>query len=258
MATASIRIDQSTHTTTPIGVVGRARDDLEIAEQVTLRNGDDSGVYSWRWVLLARPTGSTAALSNPIAATATFTPDIVGTYRVRLTVNEGLLGEVDTTVAVVRDPDGLRIPAAGETTEANWLIGGSPNERGWHPDMEAYLAFLKTYTAQFVLDNIITDTFVAATVDDYDPGSPWPVAQVLRLTPNAAGTTLNGLVAPTVAMQVLLCNLSTVDNIVIAHEAVASTAENRFVTANATNITVRPTGSSMAWYDLTSQRWRAR
>jgi hypothetical protein len=144
MATATIRIDQATHATQPAGVAGRARDDLEIDEVVTLRSTTNSGVTSWRWQLRSKPTGSTAALSNPIASLCTFTPDMEGSYLVWLSVNDGLEGEVAKTVAVVRDSDGLRIPAAEEDTEANWLVSGVPNTRGWHPDLEAYLLFLRS------------------------------------------------------------------------------------------------------------------
>ena len=146
MATAAIRIDQPTHATQPTGVAGRARDDIELGEAVTLRNGNNSGVDSWRWELLARPTASTARLSNPILSTCTFTPDVVGTYRVKLSVNEGLEGEVAITVAIVRDADGLRVPAAYEgitgSEETNYLIDGSPNTLGPWPDFEAYLLHL--------------------------------------------------------------------------------------------------------------------
>ena len=164
MATAAIRIDQPSHATQPTGVVGRARDDLELAGAITLRNGDNSGVVAWRWELLYRPTGSLASLTNPVLPTVTFTPDVEGTYRLRLTVNDGLVGEVATTVAVVRDVEGLRIPAAGETTEANFAINGAINTKGWHPDLEAYLVSLKTNTA-VVYDIDFTDITPVAIAD---------------------------------------------------------------------------------------------
>lgn len=148
MASAAIRIDQLDHSTTPYGVIGRARDDLELDLAVTMRNGDNSGVTGWRWALLSRPRDSTAVLSNPTAPTVTFTPDVEGSYRVRLTVNGGLVGEVATTVAVMRDANGLRIPATEESTEANWLVDGVPNAGGWWPDVEALLIYLRDGLAE--------------------------------------------------------------------------------------------------------------
>jgi hypothetical protein len=161
MAAAAIRIDQPTHGSIPIGVVGRTRDDIERNEPVTLRNGDNSGVESWRWALLSKPPSSTAALSNPTSALVTFTPDLVGTYRVRLTVNGGLTGEVDTRLVIVRDADGLRIPAFDEGLEGNYLIDGSPNEQGWWPDFAAYLAHVRAEAS--ALGDDLTD--LVADVD---------------------------------------------------------------------------------------------
>src|SRR5690606_10675694 len=68
------------------------------------------------------------------------TPDVVGTYRLRLTVNNGARGETDVRVAIVRDSEGLRIPAAGEGEEANYPIGdGTLNDQGYWPDLSRLL-----------------------------------------------------------------------------------------------------------------------
>lgn len=131
MAQARIRIDQAGHPTSPIGVPGASRDDLILGLQVALRNQDDTGVRSWRWSLKDRPTTSLATLSNTTAAVPTFTPDVPGTYRVELIVNEGRKGEKDIQFAAVRNAQGLRMPAAGEQAEAG--------PRGYMPDLEEWL-----------------------------------------------------------------------------------------------------------------------
>ncbi len=162
MATSLIRIDQSGHPTLEIGTPGISRDDIVISTQVQLANGNDTGVRSRRWTLLSKPTGSTAVLSSPTDAAVTFTPDLIGTYRVRLIVNEGRSGEVDTRLIAIRDASGLRIPAAGESNEANW--GG--NERGWHPDMELYLQSITSANSVFSVKNgarLATDAALPAT-----------------------------------------------------------------------------------------------
>lgn len=143
MATASIRIDQAAHPTTPRGVAGRSRNDIVLASVVQLANHDDTGVRSWRWEILDQPDRATPdQLSNPTSAAPTFTPNTAGTYRVRLTVNEGHGGQVDTRTVVILDANGQRCPAAGERNESNWIDPdtGLPNDRGWATDMDGKIA----------------------------------------------------------------------------------------------------------------------
>lgn len=138
MSTAQIRIDQPAHPTTPIGVSGRSRDDIVISSLVQLRNHSDVGVRSHWWEILDQPNrASPVQLSNPTAAAPTFTPNAEGTYRVRLTVNEGRTGQVDTRTVVIRNAAGGRCPAAGERAESNWIDTdtGLPNVRGWATDL---------------------------------------------------------------------------------------------------------------------------
>lgn len=134
---ASIRIDQPANPTTPIGQPGRARDDLLLGLPVTLRNSDDTDVVRWVWALIDVPLGSTAVLSGATSPQVTFTPDVAGSYLVRLMVNDGLTGQIDLKVAAVRDSLGRRYPATGETAAAvNWP---GNDEKGWGKDGEQIL-----------------------------------------------------------------------------------------------------------------------
>jgi hypothetical protein len=205
MATATIRIDQATHTTQPAGVAGRARDDIELGEVVTLRSTTNSGVTSWRWTLRAKPTASAAVISNPVVSVCTFTPDVEGTYLVRLEVNDGLAGEKAEIVIVVRDADGLRIPAAGEDIQANWLIDGVPNARGWHPDLEAWLLAMRdgriVYDIDFTLLAGMALTDGANTLGDRE----WTGANIGTNTDSAdvvAGTGLSIIHIAAVATEI--------------------------------------------------------
>lgn len=145
MPSAVIRIDQPTHPAAPVGTPGRSRDDLVAGSLVQLRNADDTGVRSWLWSLVSKPQGSAAALANPASAVASFTPDLVGSYLVKLAINGGnARGLLQRRVAIVRDISGLRIPAAGEEDEANYLIGGVENEDGWWPDLQEFLEMIRT------------------------------------------------------------------------------------------------------------------
>ena len=127
MALAQIKMSQAT---LPIVVAGVARDDIRKGVPVVLRNGDDTGVSSWRWVLLYRPPGSAAALINPNSSAANITPDAHGSYRVQLSIGQGRLSHGETQIKVfrVRDASGFAAPAAGERgAESNYLIDGNPN-----------------------------------------------------------------------------------------------------------------------------------
>ncbi len=140
MASAQIRIYQAGHPTLAIGIPGRARRDLVRNLAVQLRNNDDTDVRSHRWAILGQPDlGNPVVLSNPVSATPTFIPDVPGTYRIRLLVNEGRKGEVSTLLCTVPNFSGKRFPAvAEEGTESNWLDDdtGAPSTRGWQRDME--------------------------------------------------------------------------------------------------------------------------
>jgi hypothetical protein len=140
VAQALITFDQPTHATTPKGSAGRARNDLELGEPVVVRNTNNTDVTRWRWQLRDQPVGSTATISDPTSATITFTPDIAGSYRITLSVNEGLPHEIDSKIGAVLSVDGYRYPATDErATEVNWLVDGETNTKGWGKDLEVIL-----------------------------------------------------------------------------------------------------------------------
>jgi hypothetical protein len=148
VAAATIKISQTGLTATP---AGQARRDVAVGVPVTLRNGDDSGVTTWRWVLLYRPPGSSATIANPNSAVATITPDVDGgTYRIQLSINGAreALGEVQTRVFRVPDAAGLAAPAANERgDEANYVVDAVTNTWGWADEYNRrYLASVDTRT----------------------------------------------------------------------------------------------------------------
>jgi hypothetical protein len=117
MATASIVIAQAGNSP-PGGYVNGSRTDLNTVGLVTLTNENDTGVTSWLWQFISRPSGSSATLSNAASSSATFTPDVEGSYLVQLTVN----GIIKTrAVGSVLTAENLRLFAEGETNE---IAGG--------------------------------------------------------------------------------------------------------------------------------------
>lgn len=125
MATSNIVIRQSDNNATP-----GSRDDLVLGTTVTLLNANDTGVTTWFWQFLDIPNGSSVVLLTPTQAIATFTPDVVGTYLIRLTVNGSIYSSVGAAVKTAKLH--FRIPAVKEEGEFDQF-------RGWGTAVNAAL-----------------------------------------------------------------------------------------------------------------------
>ena len=60
----------------------------------------DGNPLTFSWTLVSAPAGSSAALSNPTSVLPTFVVDRLGTYRIQLTVNDGVVNSAPDTVEV--------------------------------------------------------------------------------------------------------------------------------------------------------------
>ncbi|RMD63979.1 MAG: hypothetical protein D6826_03545, partial [Alphaproteobacteria bacterium] len=103
---------------------------VSVGTQVTL-NGTasadpDGDSLSYAWEILTRPSGSTAGLNGAAASQASLTPDVAGTYTVRLTVSDGTLSDSDTmTVTAVNNP-----PVANAGSDRTVTVGQSVTLNG--------------------------------------------------------------------------------------------------------------------------------
>lgn len=136
MAQALITINAVTGSNPPNGTA------LVIDTVVALDNINNGGEVSYLWEFLDRPEGSTATFSSSTVQNPTFTPDCEGTYLIRLTVNAALSTEsVNTVIAAISQmKSGIRIPAAGETTEED-------TARGWAEDVNRGMQLLDSLRA---------------------------------------------------------------------------------------------------------------
>lgn len=102
------------------GVAG-SNTDLPINTVVQLNNTNNGGEITFAWTIIDQPVGTTDVLSSTTVQNPTFTPRKEGTYLIRLVVNASLGTEVQNLVvcAVRQLKTRLRVPAAGETTEAD-------------------------------------------------------------------------------------------------------------------------------------------
>jgi hypothetical protein len=143
MPGAIIAFDQARPSTPSYGSPGIARDDLWLSWEVTCRC-TTSGNISYAWEFLSIPAGSAAVLADANESSATFTPDLAGTYRVQLATSGGGPGNVQVLVAAVRYNNtgtlvnrGWRIPGVGELPAEDNMEG---NVRGWSAALEFILA----------------------------------------------------------------------------------------------------------------------
>lgn len=200
VASASIRIDQAANPI-PNGVAGYSRDDIILSSLVTLRNGNANGVRTRRWVLEA-PLESAAILSSTDGEAPTFTPDVYGTYLVKLSVNGGLdMGadgdEVDERAVIVRDPAGHRFPATKEAAQANYQIApGVFNKEGWSPDLRRMLRSYDNRGGAAIEVSVaagMTEDVEVTLPDDMDEG----ILQYMQVSAAASGDTTIRLLAGT-------------------------------------------------------------
>ncbi len=102
-AVVMITAESSLNNTMPIAVAGTNR----TVPKATLVRLDGSGSsdlegnpLTYRWVLTSRPMGSAAVLDHPTAMKPTFTADLTGPYALTLTVNDGKLDSLPSSLAV--------------------------------------------------------------------------------------------------------------------------------------------------------------
>lgn len=131
------------------GVPGTARKDLWLSQQINLSVAT-SGNNTYEWALLDIPPGSAVELSSTTDMAVDFTPDVAGTYRVRLVTNGGGAGNIQILVLRVRFSNtgalvnrGWALPALGEsgTSENNY----AGNTRGYDEVFEFILNDLEPW-----------------------------------------------------------------------------------------------------------------
>lgn len=112
---------------------------LPINTLVQLDNQNTGGEVTYTWSILDQPPGPVDSLSSVSAQNPFFTPRKEGTYLLRLIVNQSLPTEQEDRVvcAVEQVKTGERIPAAGETTEAD-------TSDGWATAMNSLLRRMDT------------------------------------------------------------------------------------------------------------------
>ena len=137
---ANIRIDQGSGA--GVGTDGQARTNIWMSQLVELLDVGVGVPVSSLWTLDDKPAGSAATMLNPTTSTASFTPDVVGTYKVTLTRDGSVTGaNVKTLVIrVTRSNVGAALtniyplPAFRERAEhSDGIAGQGTAGRGYSP-----------------------------------------------------------------------------------------------------------------------------
>ena len=176
----------------PIANAGSDIANVPLNTQVSLNgtasSDPDGDAITYSWAFVQRPTGSVAALVNANTASPSFTVDIAGRYRVRLTVNDGQVSgsdEVDvTTVNVppvanagpdqtVHEGDVVTLNGSGSSDQNGndlsyqWSFLSRP--QGSTAQLSAIGVVAPTFTADvagvYTLQLIVNDTIVDGAAD---------------------------------------------------------------------------------------------
>lgn len=143
------------------GSPGEDRIDLWLGQQISFYPST-SGNNSYLWEVLSAPPGSAAALSASATQMVTFTPDRIGSYRVRLTTNGGGPGNVQTLIYRVRYSNtgtlrdrGWALPAIGE--RKNEALASS-DDRGYAAQFEFIFADILDFFGDLVTNALVSDS----------------------------------------------------------------------------------------------------
>jgi hypothetical protein len=138
-------IVQTTQATPGAGTPGEGRDDLVIGELVTVSDTEAANAgASYTSQLLDVPVGSSTVLANELTASPSFTPDVTGSYFLRMTATIG--GESATSEEIYAVPlptTGSRIPSFRETLQ----FDAAGNAVGWHQALTVFMRAVDTALA---------------------------------------------------------------------------------------------------------------
>ena len=112
-------------------------------------NDPDGDVITYAWNFILKPAGSTATLSDATIVNPTFVADTIGTYKIQLTVNDGIENSVVDTVTIVAsvindyeltvcDEWSVSKVGGAEGTQDRWDISSIPKGASFDFEFEAY------------------------------------------------------------------------------------------------------------------------
>ena len=124
-ASAATTISVSSANADPIANAGNNQN-VTVGTTVTLDGTNSSDAnrdqLTYRWVLVSKPTGSAAVLTNPTSAKPVFVADLVGTYVSSLIVNDGRVDSTSVSTTVTATVVNA-VPVANAGTNQSVVLG---------------------------------------------------------------------------------------------------------------------------------------
>ena len=124
-AAAATTISVSSANADPIANAGNNQN-VTVGTTVTLDGTNSSDAnrdqLTYRWVLVSKPTGSAAVLTNPTSAKPVFVADLVGTYVSSLIVNDGRVDSTTVSTTVTATVVNA-LPVANAGTNQSVVLG---------------------------------------------------------------------------------------------------------------------------------------
>ena len=124
-AAAATTISVSSANADPIANAGNNQN-VTVGTTVTLDGTNSSDAnrdqLTYRWVLVSKPTGSAAVLTNPTSAKPVFVADLVGTYVSSLIVNDGRVDSTTVSTTVTATVVNA-LPVANAGTNQSVILG---------------------------------------------------------------------------------------------------------------------------------------
>lgn len=87
----------------------------------------DGDPLTYAWSLTSKPSGSVAAITNPTHADASITPDVAGTYGIRLLVTDTVSGDAAVSTATMQVGAYLPVAVLAQP-QVSVLLGGTVND----------------------------------------------------------------------------------------------------------------------------------
>ena len=187
---------------------------LPINALVQLDNLNIGGELSFTWAILDQPPGPADALSSVSVQNPFFTPKKEGTYLIRLIVNQGLLDEQeDRVVCAVQQLKTLeRIPAAGETTEADSIEGWATASNSYLRRIDALLGDPGIFVGVNASGGVLTRGNVLRATASSVIKSGLPGQETVPGFSKALATTLGNVDEPLVVCEGTVAGLNSVPN----------------------------------------------
>ncbi len=102
----------------------------------------------------------------------------------------------------------------------------------------------------------LTPTVLSADVDDYEPATGSSRRRIWRLEASGADRTVTGVALQSAGDTLIVVNIGSTNNVVLAHQNASSTASNRIVSPTGADLILGPDEYAYLWHDATTDRWR--